>query len=108
MAEDNWIRKLKSSGNDMADAEAKNAVKTGIASADQRLFCSPWSLINKDNGLPIEWTALPKAVMLYNKKRRLQRLADPTKSLSETVQNCFGFAAAHLITFALVHILLIE
>ena len=73
--DDNWIRILKSSGNDMADAEAKHAVEYGITSADERTFCGPWSLINKENGLPIEWGAMPKAVMLYNKTEAPQAVS---------------------------------
>ena len=78
--EDNCIRQMKTSGNNMADEEAKRVVQQGIVSSDEKVFSGPWALCDKDTSLPMYWYALPKAVLLLCKKQRQQRLREPTKA----------------------------
>ena len=90
---DNWIRKLKSMGNDMADEEAKRVVQQGIVSSVEKCLKGPWVLHDKSTDLPLDWTALPKAVLLLYKKKRQQRLATPTKDCDKYGQGQYNEAA---------------
>ena len=65
---DNWIRRLKSAGNDMADEEAKRVVQQGIVSSEEKCLKGPWVLYDKSADVPVDWMALPKAVLCCVKR----------------------------------------
>ncbi|MCP4052782.1 MAG: hypothetical protein GY739_06910 [Mesoflavibacter sp.] len=77
----NWISKLKQTGNEWADREARKAISEEPEDAPDQY--DKYSLYTADTGKKVMWTELPDFCRIWHDKQRGERLENPTKEVFE-------------------------
>jgi len=76
----NWVSRLKMRGNCWADEAAKEVVDNEIRLEKQEVkFNEPWSLMDIQSGVRINWFNLPKLMKLKLAHERALRLSKPSR-----------------------------